>query len=67
MSKKDKEVFIPTYELVLCERNHRGEITGRTKSYTAYNGHALAGCYFDHRKKNPLARRKNDKRKDATK
>lgn len=65
--KKDKEVFIPTYELTLCERDNQGNLTGRTKSYTAYNAHALAGCYYDHRKKNPLARRKHDKSTNATK
>lgn len=64
---KPKEVFIPTYELVLCERDNQGNITGRMKTYTAYNGHALAGCYYDHRKKNPIPRRKHDKRNDATK
>jgi hypothetical protein len=57
MSKTEKEIFTPTYELVLYKRTMVGEPTSQKSTYIATSGHRLAGCYAQHRKKHPLPRR----------
>ena len=52
------EVFIPTFELVLYERDRLGQLRNRKRSYTAHNGSQLAGCHDKHRRSFPLPRRK---------
>ena len=56
-----QEIFIPTFELVLCDRDYQGEVIDRTTSYSATTGQGLAACLFKHNKKFPRPRRKKKK------
>jgi len=54
----DQEIFIPTFELVLHNRNHLGEVVDRKTSYTATTGQGIAACLFKHNKKFPFPKKK---------
>jgi len=55
---EEREIFIPTYELVLCQRNYKGEPTGKKSRYVATTGRGLAGHMQNHMKKFPRKKKK---------
>jgi hypothetical protein len=60
-----QEVYVPTFEVALCDRNHKGEvIDGKMTEYSATTGQGLAACVFKHNKKFPRPRKK--KKADTT-
>jgi hypothetical protein len=54
----EQEIFVPTFELVLHNRNHRGEVVDAMTSYSATTGQGVAACLFKHNKKFPRPRKK---------
>lgn len=60
------EVFIPTFELVLHHRNHKGEVIDKKSTYTATTGQGLAGEMAKHNRKFPRPKKKKkDKSPDS--
>lgn len=59
---EEQEVFIPTFELVLCNRDHQGRVVDKKTKYTATSGQDLAGCLAKHNKKFPRPKRKKAKK-----
>ena len=43
---EEEEVFIPMYELDICERDGAGNPTGRRKRYKTHKPSSLAGWFF---------------------
>jgi len=61
---EEEEVFIPMYELDICEREGAGNPTGRRKRFKTHKPSSLAGWFFKNSLP-PLRRKhkKNDKKK----
>jgi len=60
---EEEEIFIPMYELDICERDGAGNPTGRRKRYKTHKPSSLAGWFF----KNSLPPLRRRRKKNNTK
>jgi hypothetical protein len=49
-----REIFIPTFELVMWHRDHKGQPVNKRSRYVATKGSTLRGHYEAHRRRFPL-------------
>lgn len=46
-----REIFIPTFELVMWHRDHKGQPVNKRSRYVATKGSTLRWNYEDHRRR----------------
>ncbi len=49
-----RKIFIPTFELVMWHRDHKGQPVNKRSRYVATKGSTLRGHYEAHRRRFPL-------------
>lgn len=59
---EEEEIFVPTYELDICERDGAGNPTGRRKRYKTHKPSSLAWWFFKNSSPPP---RRNKKKSSA--